>query len=167
MMSKALLVVDMQELTVGKNHAKIFDYPVDFLDKVNTAIGNTDADIVIYIRNLMKNNLINKLAPFKCFEGTKEAELVAELKVVSNNVFEKYEGNAFSNTELISFLKKEKITEIEVIGVDGGGCVALTALGALECGFKVTLNTSYIGTVFEKQRDKYYQKLQEKGAVIL
>ncbi len=167
MMSKALLVIDMQEVTVGKNHAKTFNYSIDFLDKVNTAIGNTDADIVIYIRNLMKNNLINKLAPVKCFGGTKEAELVAGLKMVSNHVFEKYEGNAFSNTELISFLKKENITEIEVVGVDGGGCVALTALGALECGFKVTLNTSYIGTVFEKQRDKYYQKLQEKGAVIL
>ena len=167
MMSKALLVIDMQEVTVGKNHAKTFNYSIDFLDKVNTAIGDTDADVVIYIRNLMKNNLINKLAPVKCFEGTKEAEFVAGLKMVSNHVFDKYEGNAFSNTELISFLKKENITEIEVVGVDGGGCVALTALGALECGFKVTLNTSYIGTVFEKQRDKYYQKLQEKGAVIL
>lgn len=87
--------------------------------------------------------------------------------MVSNHVFDKYEGNAFSNTELVSFLKKEKITGVEVIGVDGGGCVALTALGALKCGFKVTLNTSYIGTVFEKQKNKYYQKLQEKDAVIL
>ena len=46
------------------------------------------------------------------------------------------------------FLKKESVDEIEMVGVDGGGCVALTALGACEAGFKVRLNTSAIGTVF-------------------
>jgi len=166
-MSKALLVIDMQEATVGTNHAKIFNYPVDLLEKVNKAIVDTDADVVIYIKNFMKNNLINKLVPFKCFEGTKAAEFVDGLKMINNNVFVKYEGNAFSNNELLAFLKKENIFEIEVIGVDGGGCVALTALGAINCGFKVTLNTPFIGTVFEKQRDKYYKKLKEKSAVIL
>lgn len=42
-MSKALLVVDMQEATVGENHAKMFDYSKDLLDKVNEAIVSTDA----------------------------------------------------------------------------------------------------------------------------
>ena len=99
-MSKALLVVDMQEATVGENHAKMFDYSKDLLDKVNEAIVSTDAEVVVYIKNLMKNNLINKLAPVKCFEGTKEAELVNGLKIVSNHVYVKYEGNAFSNAKL-------------------------------------------------------------------
>lgn len=53
------------------------------------------------------------------------------------------------------------------IGVDGGGCVSLTALGAIDNGYKVMLNTTCIGTVFEKQRDKYYKKLQDKGALII
>ena len=115
----------------------------------------------------MKNNLINKLAPVKCFEGTKEAELVNGLKIVSNHVYVKYEGNAFSNAKLEEFLQSEGIQEIEVIGVDGGGCVSLTALGAIDNGYKVTLNTTCIGTVFKKQRDKYYEKLREKGATII
>ena len=163
-MSKALLVVDMQEATVGENHAKMFDYSKDLLDKVNEAIVSTDAVVVVYIKNLMKNNLINKLAPVKCFEDTKEAELVSGLKIVSNYIYGKYEGNAFSNAELVEFLQNEDVQEIEVIGVDGGGCVSLTALGAIDCGYKVTLNTACIGTVFEKQRDKYYKKLREKEA---
>ena len=163
-MSKALLVVDMQEATVGENHAKMFDYSKDLLDKVNEAMVSTDAVVVVYIKNLMKNNLINKLAPVKCFEDTKEAELVSGLKIVSNHIYGKYEGNAFSNAELVEFLQNEDVQEIEVIGVDGGGCVSLTALGAIDCGYKVTLNTACIGTVFEKQRDKYYKKLREKEA---
>ena len=166
-MSKALLVVDMQEATVGENHAKMFDYSKDLLDKVNEAIVSTDAEVVVYIKNLMKNNLINKLAPVKCFEGTKEAELVNGLEIVSNHVYVKYEGNAFSNAKLEEFLQSEGIQEIEVIGVDGGGCVSLTALGAIDNGYKVTLNTTCIGTVFKKQRDKYYEKLREKGATII
>lgn len=63
------------------------------------------------------------------------------------------------------FLKKESVDEIEMVGVDGGGCVALTALGACEAGFKVRLNTSAIGTVFTK-RDRYYEKLRSQGAQI-
>lgn len=166
-MSKALLVVDMQEATVGENHAKMFDYSKALLDKVNEAIVSTDAEVVVYIKNLMKNNLINKLASVKCFEDTKEAELVSGLKIVSNHIYGKYEGNAFSNAKLEEFLQSEGIQEIEVIGVDGGGCVSLTALGAIDNGYKVTLNTTCIGTVFKKQRDKYYKKLREKGATII
>lgn len=37
---------------------------------------------------------------------------------------------------LVGFLKEEGITEIEVIGVDGGGCVSLTALGAIDNGYR-------------------------------
>lgn len=166
-MRKALLVIDMQEFTVGNNRAELFKYSNDLLDKVNETINNTDAEIVVYIRNIMKNNLINRLAPFKCFDGTKESELVDGLLIKNDNIFVKYKGNAFSNSELDEFLKKENVSEIEVIGVDGGGCVALTALAAIKSGYKVELNTSAIGTVFEKQRDKYYQKLKDKGALFL
>ena len=51
--------------------------------------------------------------------------------------------------------------------VDGGGCVALTALGAIENGFKVIVNTKAIGTMFEKKKDKYFQMLEKKGATFI
>lgn len=144
----------MQEATVGENHAKIFDYSSDLLKKVNEVIAGTDANTVVYIRNLMKKTLLNKLAPVKCFDGTPEAELVKGLSVINNNIFDKYEGDAFSNAKLNSFLQGNNITEIEVIGVDGGGCVSRTAIGALKAGYKVILNTSVIGTIFEMQKVK-------------
>ena len=34
-MSKALLVIDMQEACVGKNHAEFFKYDSDIIAKVN------------------------------------------------------------------------------------------------------------------------------------
>ena len=166
-MSKALLVIDMQEATVGVNNAKMFDYPPDLVTKVNDVINNTDAEIVVYIWNLMKRNLLNRLAPVKCYDGTIEAKLVEGLSVVNSNIYDKYEGNAFTNTELAAFLKNSNVSEIELIGVDGGGCVALTAIGAIEAGYKVILNTDVIGTMFEKRKEKYYEKLKEMGAVFL
>lgn len=159
---KALLVVDMQEITVGKNHAKPFKYEPDIISKVNSVIEQNE--FVVYIRNLMKNNFINRLAPVKCFDGSPEAELAEGLKIVSENVFGKYAGNAFSNEKLGEFLKKSGVREVELVGVDGGGCVALTAIGAANLGFKVTLNTSAIGTVFESKRKHYYKILRELGA---
>lgn len=163
-MKKALLVIDMQEATIGANHANFFKYENELLKRVNDIIKNTDAAIVVYIKNLMKNNLINKLAPVKVFENSPEAELAKDLLIVSDNIFSKYTGDAFSNTDFSNFLKNNGIDTVELIGVDGGGCVSLTALGACENNYKVILNTSAIGTMFEAKKDKYFDKLRRLGA---
>ena len=164
-MKKALLVIDMQNVCVGRNHADLFQYDHDELLKaVNQVIEDNSGNTVIYIKNIMKRNLINKLAPFQAYEGTQEVELVSGLKLVSEFVFEKYKGDAFSNPRLNEFLANRQIDTVEVIGVDGGGCVSLTALGAIKKGYKVLVNENAIGTVFEKNRDKYYQKLRRLGA---
>lgn len=163
-MGKALLVLDMQEVCVGKNHADFFKYDDTILDSVNQVINENIDNTVVYIRNVMKNNLISKLAPVKVYEGSKEVKLAKELDIVSDNVFDKFKGNAFSNTELAEFLKASEIDEIEVVGVDGGGCVSLTAIGAMQNGYKVIVNTKAVGTMFEKKRDSLFKKLEKMGA---
>ena len=87
-----------------------------------------------------------------------------ELYEKSNYVFTKYEGNAFSNHKLNDFLKEHKIECVEVVGVDGGGCVALTALGAIKEGYSVIVNETAIGTMFNKNKEKYFKKLREADA---
>ena len=164
-MSKALLVIDMQEACVGKNHAEFFKYDSDIINKVNEEIKASEN--VVYIRNLMKKNLINKLAPVQIFDGDKSAELAEDLIRKGEAVFDKYKGDAFSNPQLPEYLQKNNIDTVEVVGVDGGGCVALTALGAIENGFKVIVNTKAIGTMFEKKKDKYFQMLEKKGATFI
>lgn len=86
------------------------------------------------------------------------------MKIVSENVFDKYAGNAFSNEKLGEFLKENGVREVELIGVDGGGCVSLTAIGAVNAGFKVVLNTAAIGTVFKSKQKTYYNSLRKLGA---
>lgn len=162
-MSKCLLVVDMQEITVGKQHEDFFNYSTDIIDNVNKKIKEYDEDNVVYIVNLMKDNFISKFAPFKAFKGTKEVELAKELDIVNNNIIEKYKGNAFTNPELNKLLQQKNCDEVHIVGVDGGGCVANTAFGALENGYKVTIYKTAVGTIFTKKSEKYNKKLLDEG----
>ena len=68
-MKKALLVIDMQEVTVGAAHADFFKYDNELLNRVNSVIGSTDATVVVYIRNLMKNNFINNYFFYTRFDS--------------------------------------------------------------------------------------------------
>lgn len=167
MNKKTLLVVDMQEVCVGKHHAECFQYPDTLLPAVNQIIDENKENLVIYIRNIMKKNTINKFAPFQAYEGSKEVELVEGLHLVSDHIFDKYTGDAFSNKELEEFLKKHNVEQIEIIGVDGGGCVPLTAFGAVKNRYKVVVNTKGIGTMFTKKHDSFFRKLEKKGVTIL
>lgn len=165
-MGKALLVMDMQNICVGENHARLFTYERDKLIKnINKKIEEYEPDSVFYIRNLMKDNFLSKLAPFKVFDGMVEAELTKELLVVSDHIFSKYEGDAFSNEKFAAALKEKNVKELEIVGVDGGGCVSRTALGAVKAGYEVILPTECIGTIMMKKEKKLRNELLKLGAV--
>ncbi|MDP4093099.1 MAG: isochorismatase family cysteine hydrolase [Bacillota bacterium] len=167
-MSKAVFVIDMQNICVGNNHHKFFKYDNEkLITSVNAVISKNEGNAIIYIKSIMKDNFINKLAPFKAYDGTENVELVESMKVVSDYVFKKYSGNAFTNPELKNKLDELNINEVEIVGVDGGGCIALTALGAIKAGYRVILNTNAIGTMFYKKADKYNKKLMKLGAEFL
>lgn len=75
----------MQNVCVGENHAEYFKYDNEkLIGKVNEVIDVNKENMVIYIKNLMKKNLINKLAPFQAYEGTDELKLVSKLHVIAD-----------------------------------------------------------------------------------
>lgn len=54
-MKKALLVIDMQNVCVGENHATYFKYNnTELVEAVNKVIDSNKDNIVIYIKNVMK-----------------------------------------------------------------------------------------------------------------
>ncbi|HCW54485.1 MAG TPA: isochorismatase [Clostridium sp.] len=164
-MNKALLVMDMQNFCVGENACDMFRYnKSELIKNINSIISKYDYDQVYYIINLLEDNEFNRQAPFKAFEGCYDAELVENLCVVNDKVFKKYESNAFSNEYLTEALKVSQVDEIEIVGVDGGGCVALTAIDAIKRGYKVVLNTKGIGTIFKEKAEIYNQELMKMGA---
>ena len=166
-MSDALLVIDMQEAYVGEHRFPYLKYSMpDLLTTVNGVI-DAYADekrLIVYIRNVMERSLLSRLSPFKVYEDTLESKLVEGLHVASNHVFVKHAGDAFSNPQLHAFLKENNVDSVKIVGVDGGGCVALTALGAIENGYHVVVNERAIGTTFERSKAKYFKKLRKLGA---
>ena len=58
---------------------------------------------------------------------TKGSELVPELKVVSENVFEKSKASALTSEEFTDFIKKNDIEEFYLIGADATACVKSTS----------------------------------------
>lgn len=121
-MSKALLVIDMQEAYVGERCASYLKYDKPaLLRAVNDVIDARSGEgcMVVYVRNVTKRSLIKRLALFKVYEGTPESELVEGLHVVSDHVFVKYVGDVLSNPELRVFLKQNGVESVEIVGVDG------------------------------------------------
>lgn len=165
-MNKALLVIDVQRVFTGEGHHKLFDYREDLLSDINGIIEDNKDNTVIYIYNYMKRNFINKLAPFHMYENTSESEPAEGLNIISEYKFVKYEGNAFSNPDLDKLLKEKGIDTVEVIGLDGGACVPMTALGAAEKGYKVIVNSKGTDTfkLRANRKRKLEKKLKELGA---
>lgn len=160
-MKKALLVIDMQNEMIGEKHAPQFNYNAEtLLQSVNEVIDVNKSNMVVYIKHIMKKNLINKFASFHTYEGTENAELVPSLHIVSDYVLSKHNGNAFSNPQLHNLLKEHNIECVEVIGVDGGWCVSLTAIGAVKAGYRVIMNESAIGTIYHKRKEVFSKKLR-------
>lgn len=55
-MKTALLVIDMQNICMGKNHAKIFQYDqIGLLKRINQRISEFEPKNVYYIKNFFKS----------------------------------------------------------------------------------------------------------------
>ena len=171
-MKKALLVIDAQEDFIGEQRNKNkFNYEdADELvkninDKIRTYEKNKDE--VIYIANVLPNNFLNKKFFGYGIAGSKGAKFDKRIRIVSENYFEKQVGNAFKNNNLVKFIKNNAISEVELIGVDGIGCVFKTAKGAIKTGLKVTILSDSVGTVNPEKFIKSTIKLKAFGVAYI
>lgn len=163
-MKTALLVIDMQRILVGKNHAKMFKYNnAELLERVNRHISEYPCTSVFYIRKVMKKNLINRLSPVSAFDGDPNTELADELNIVSNNNYKKFAGDALTNPELLTALRATGIEAIDIVGVDGCGCVPMTAEGAARNGFSVRILSDAVATMFPARTAKQRARISKLG----
>ena len=116
MEKKALVVIDLQN-DITKNYKEI-------IDNVNRAISwaNSSGMHIVYIQH---NNLSAGTRNFK--PGTRGAELVPELKIVSGNVFTKTKSNALTSEAFAAFVAENLITEFFLAGGDATACVKSTS----------------------------------------
>ncbi len=155
MKNKALVVIDLQN-DITKNYKKI-------IGKVNEAIGWAAANEmhIIYIRHY---NLSEKTRTFK--PDTKGAELVPELKVVTDNVFEKSKASALTSEAFSGFIEKNDIEEFYITGADATGCVKSTSYNLAKAGYKVYVISDCVTSYDLKKLDEMFKYYSDKGCEV-
>ena len=126
MSHKALVVIDIQN-DITKHYR-------DIIDRLNAAIDwavEQEMDVV-YIKH---NNLSPGTRTFK--PDTKGAELVPELRIVSNKVFVKTKANALTSEEFSEYIRENGIDEFYITGADATGCVKSTCFHMTKAGYTV------------------------------
>ena len=126
MHKKALVVIDIQN-DITKHYR-------DIIDRLNAAIDwavEQEMDVV-YIKH---NNLSSGTRTFK--PDSKGAELVPELKIVSNKVFVKTKANALTSEAFSSYIRENGIDAFYITGADATGCVKSTCFNMTKAGYTV------------------------------
>ena len=140
MENKALVVIDIQN-DITKNYKEI--------------IGNINAAIewavainipVVYIKH---NNLSAGTRTFK--PDTRGAELVADMKIVSDNIFVKSKGNALTSEAFAEFISKHEIKEFYIAGADAVACVKSTCYNMAKSGYIVHVLSDCV-TSYDKKK---------------
>lgn len=152
MKKTALVVIDLQN-DITKNYKKI-------IVQVNAAIDWAVANDmhVIYIKHY---NLSEKTRTFK--PDTKGAELVSELNVVTENVFEKSKASALTSESFAGFIEKNDIEEFYITGADATGCVKSTSYNLVKAGYKVHVISDCVTSYDLKKLDEMYTYYADKG----
>ena len=155
MENKALVVIDIQN-DITKNYKKI-------IDGINRAIDWATAEDmpVIYIKH---NNLSPGTRTFK--PDTKGAELVPEMKVVSDNIFIKSKSNALTSEEFSEFIRNNDISEFYIAGADATGCVKSTCFNMTRSGYTVHVISDCVTSYDLKKLDEMYYYYANKGCEV-
>lgn len=156
MQKKALVVIDIQN-DITKNYKEI-------IENINTAIDwafNNDIHVV-YIRH---ENLSVGTRTFKA--NTIGAELVSDMKIVSNHVFTKYKGNALSSEEFIDFISQNEISDFYLAGADAAVCVKSTCYNLRKANYGVNVLEDCITSYDKRKIDDMLSYYESKGSKII
>ena len=151
----ALVVIDIQN-DITKHYREI-------IDRINAAIDwAVESGIeVVYIKH---NNLSAGTRTFK--PDTKGAELVPELRVISDNIFVKTKANALTSEAFYKHIKGNDIDEFYITGADATGCVKSTCFNMTKAGYTVHVISDCVTSYDLKKMDEMLAYYAAKGCEV-
>ena len=154
-MDKALVVIDIQN-DITKHYK-------DIVEKINVAIdwAVKSGMHVVYIKH---NNITAGTRTFK--PDTKGAELVPELKVVSDNVFVKTKSNALTSEAFTAFISENNINEFYITGADATACVKSTCFNMAKAGYRVHVISDCVTSYDLRKMDEMLTYYADKGCEV-
>ena len=153
--NKALVVIDLQN-DITKHYR-------DIVGRVNEAIDWAQASgmPVVYIRH---HNLSAGTRTFK--PGTRGAEFVPELKVVSDDIFEKSKANALTSEAFSEYIRENGIDEFYIVGADATGCVKSTCFNMRKAGYAVHVISDCVTSYDLRKMDEMLAYYAGKGCEV-
>lgn len=155
MQNKAFAVIDIQN-DITKNYKEI-------IGNINTAIDWAVAHNihVVYIKHY---NLSAGTRTFK--PDTHGAELVPDMKIVSENIFTKTKGNALTSEGFAAFISENEIGEFYIAGADAIACVKSTCYNMAKEGYGVHVLSDCITSYDKRKIDEMLQYYASKGCIV-
>ena len=155
MNSKSLVVIDLQN-DITKNYKEIIETTNQAIDWA--VANNMD---VVYIQH---NNLSAGTRTFK--SGTRGAEFVPELKIVSDNIFTKAKSNALTSEKFAAFIQARNITEFFIVGADATACIKSTCYNMVKAGYAVHVLSDCITSYDKKKLHEMFEYYASKGCTV-
>ena len=156
MKKSALVVIDLQN-DITKNYRGI-------IAKVNKAI-DWAAQKELWIVYIQHSNLSAGTRTFK--PGTRGAELVPELNVVSNHIFTKVKSNALTSEAFAAFIQEHGISEFYVVGADAAACIKSTCYNMAKSGYTVHVLSDCITSYDKKKLPELLAYYASKGCSVV
>ena len=155
MKNKALVVIDLQN-DITKNYREIIETTNQAIDWA--AANNMD---VVYIQH---HNLSAGTRTFK--SGTRGAEFVPELKIISDHIFTKTKSNALTSEEFAAFIQARYITEFFIAGADATACIKSTCYNMAKAGYAVHVLSDCITSYDKGKLNEMFEYYANKGCTV-
>ena len=155
MKNSALVVIDLQN-DITKNYREI-------IEKVNEAI-DWAAGKALWVVYIQHNNLSAGTRTFK--PGTHGAELVPEMKVVSDHIFTKSKSNALTGEAFTAFIQEHEISEFYVVGADAAACIKSTCYNMTKSGYTVHVLSDCVTSYDKKKLPEMLAYYESKGCEV-
>ena len=156
MQNKALVVIDIQN-DITKNYK-------DIIGNINQAI-DWAAEQQVHVVYIRHNNLSDGTRTFK--PDTPGAELVADMKILSNNIFTKSKGNALTSECFADFIRKNEISQFYIAGADAVACVKSTCFNMRKADYDVTVLADCITSYDKRKIDEMLRYYESKGCKLI
>ena len=156
MKNSALVVIDLQN-DITKNYREI-------IEKVNEAI-DWAVQKELWVVYFQHNNLSAGTRTFK--PGTRGAELVPELNVVSDHIFTKSKSSTLTNEEFVAFIRENGIDEFYIAGADAAACIKSTCYNMTKNGYTVHVLSDCITSYDKKKLPEMLAYYASKGCSVV
>ena len=117
---------------------------------------------VVYIRHY---NLSAGTRTFK--PDTVGAQLVPEMKILSDNIFIKSKGNALTSEAFADFISRQDINDFIIAGADATACVKSTCFNMRKANYTVSVLSDCVTSYDKTKIDEMLQYYESKGSRLI